>query len=82
MTPQDEDLFSKMTIEEKAGTDSGWELTKDGTKAFNRIKRTWPLLRDSDIMKYGRDGSQAEYDVLTNKDKLLDITNKLLYYNK
>ena len=69
-------------VKEKAGTDSGWELTKEGIKAFNKIKRTWPLLRDSDIMKYGRDGSQAEYDVLTNKDKLLDAIGQYARKNK
>ena len=69
-------------IKQKAGTPSGWELTKQGTKAFRTIKRVWPSLRDSDIMKYGRAGKLEEYEILSDESKFLDAVGEYARKNK
>lgn len=70
-------------IKEKTGTDSGWELTKQGKKAFRIIKRVWPTLRDdSGLIKGGRDYKVAEYDVLTDEAKFLNAVGEYARKNK
>ena len=70
-------------VKEKAGTDSGWELTKQGKKAFGIIKRVWPTLRDdSGLIKGSRDYKVAEYDVLTDEAKFLNAVGEYARKNK
>ena len=46
-----------------------YELTKQGERAFKKIKRSWPILRNSDMMEYASTAVPANYDKLTDKLK-------------
>ena len=48
-----------------------YRFTRTGEQAFTRIKRTWPILRDSDIMEYGK-GIQQNYNKLLDEKEFLD----------
>ena len=49
-----------------------YEFTRDGITAFNKIKKVWPLLRDSDIMKFAGTAFPANYDKLLDEKEFLD----------
>lgn len=49
-----------------------YEFTKKGEIAFKKIKRSWPILRNSDMMEYASTAVPANYDKLLDKEKFLD----------
>ena len=49
-----------------------YELTKKGEIAFKIVKRSWPILRNSDMMEYASTAVPANYDKLLDKEKFLD----------
>jgi hypothetical protein len=69
----------------KAKTKKGtgkYQFTKKGEKAFARIKRTWPLLRDATgLMKYGA-GIQQNYNKLLDEKEFLDYVAEYAHKKK
>jgi len=45
-----------------------YEFTKQGLKAFKIIQKAWPLLRDSDIIEYGK-GKIENYNKILDKPR-------------
>ena len=58
-----------------------YRFTKLGERAFARIKRTWPILRDSDIMEYGK-GIQQNYNKLSDEKEFLDYVAEYAHKKK
>jgi hypothetical protein len=59
-----------------------YELTKQGERAFKKIKRSWPILRNSDMMEYASTAVPANYDKLTDKEKFLDYLAEYAHKKK
>ena len=59
-------------IKELGSKSYRYEFTKDGIAAFKKIQKTWPLLRDSDIMKFASTAFPANYDKLLDEKEFLD----------
>tara|TARA_Y100000817_G_scaffold265271_1_gene220963 strand:- start:471 stop:2003 length:1533 start_codon:yes stop_codon:yes gene_type:complete len=59
-----------------------YEFTKQGERAFKKIKRSWPILRNSDMMEYASTAVPANYDKLTDKEKFLDYLAEYAHKNK
>ena len=55
-------------IKELGSKSYRYEFTKDGIAAFKKIQKTWPLLRDSDIMKFASTAFPGNYGKIFNKD--------------
>jgi len=58
-----------------------YRFTRIGEQAFTRIKRTWPILRDSDIMEYGK-GIQQNYNKLLDEKEFLDYVAEYAHKKK
>jgi len=64
-----------------------YEFTKEGLKAFKIIQKAWPLLRDSDIMEYGK-GKLINYNKILDKPRtpigkeFLDYVAEYAHKNK
>ena len=58
-----------------------YRFTRTGEQAFTRIKRTWPILRDSDIMEYGK-GIQQNYNKLLDEKEFLDYVAEYAHKKK
>ena len=48
---------------------------------FKNIQKTWPLLRDSDIMEYGK-GIQQNYNKLSDEKEFLDYVAEYAHKKK
>ena len=59
-----------------------YELTKQGEMAFKKVKRSWPILRNSDMMEYASTAVPANYDKLTDKEKFLDYLAEYAHKKK
>jgi hypothetical protein len=60
-----------------------YSFTTKGEQAFTRIQRTWPLLRDSEIMEYtNKRGIQQNYNKLLDKKEFLDYVAEYAHKKK
>jgi hypothetical protein len=54
----------KKPIVDKEGNSIAYEFTKDGAKAFSKIKKAWRILQSSDIFTYNSRGQKDQMDYM------------------
>ena len=59
-----------------------YEFTREGTKAFTKIKRVWPTLKTSDVMEFSGRAFPANYDKLTDEVAFIDYVAEYAHKNK
>jgi len=59
-------------IVQEIGKSGRYELTSEGKRIFTKIKRGWPILRDANIIEWGRTANPANYEKLLDEKKFID----------
>ena len=59
-----------------------YEFTSDGKKAFKRVRRSWPILKTSDVMEFASTAFPANYDKLSSEKEFLDYMAEYAHKKK